>query len=476
MKKINYVILLLIIIGNLFAKEKKFETVIKMKTEHEYSQRIEKALEPFIGKTVVVTKLTLEYPTLLKNIITEYDSRLDNEDAKITKSKAAIMSKDLKKEDIDETRIIKKDIIVYVDKTLTAKQVSFVRTNVSNWFRFKSNDNLDIVRALVIPETVNQEKKDFQQENVGEQAVSSSTNRIYVFLAILLLILVIVYLIFFNIGMNKLALARHNVVITGFDKLISAFANMHGVGGSGSGKGEQEIKSAEAIPVRILRDKRKSRKSFDFHFLERLSVDSFYNILITESLEDAAFILSSLSKNYVAKFFEKYADKVHNITGHMLTNITKTKHEVEDLRKKVFDKFLKLLENEPFAVDGTDEIVEVINNLSAKKSDEMFKQVEKLNPQISKSIREKIFLQEDINKLSDTKLEYIIIAVDHDLIAKFISISDPELTEKFYKNMTGRNKDIIKEDLNMFDEFSPKEKEAILNEMLFKIRKVLNFI
>jgi len=278
--------------------------------------------------------------------------------------------------------------------------------------------------------------------------------------------------------MNKLAQARHNVVITGFDKLIGAFSNAQGGGGvkGGSGGGQQEIKSNEAIPVRILRDKRKSRTSFDFRFLERLSIDSIYNIVITESLEDAAFIISSLSKNYAAKFFEKYSDKVHSITSHMLTNISKTKHEVEALRKKVFDKFLKLLENEPFAVNGIDEVVIVINNLSAKKSDEMFKEIEKLNPTVAKSIRERIFLQEDIEKLSDTRLEYIVIAADHNLLAKFISIASVGLTEKFYKNMTERNKNIVIEDLEMFDEFSEKEKEQILNDMLFKIRQVLNFI
>ena len=123
MKKINYVILLLLLVVNIFAQNKKYETVIKMQTEHEYSQRIEKALEPFIGKTVVVTKLTLEYPTLLKNIITEYENRLDETDAKITKSKAAIMSKDLIKEDIDETRIIKKNVVIYVDKTLVQNRL-----------------------------------------------------------------------------------------------------------------------------------------------------------------------------------------------------------------------------------------------------------------------------------------------------------------------------------------------------------------
>lgn len=479
MKKINYVILLLFIVGNVFAQGKKFETVIKMKTEHEYSQRIENALEPFIGKTVVVTKLTLEYPTLLKNIITEFENRLDDENAKITKSKAAIMSKDLKKEDIDETRIIKKDIIIYVDKMLSAKQLIFVRTNVSNWFRLKSIDKLDIVKALVIPETENLLKGDFQQENVTEQSSSSSTNKVYLFLAFLLFALIVVYILMFNSGMSKLALARHNVTVTGFDKLIGAFANMSlgSPGKGGSGGGEQEIKSTDALSVRLLQDKRNpNRGNFDFHFLERLSFDSLYNIIITESLENAAFILSSLSKNYTASFFEEYADKIHNITAHMLTKIIKTKNEVEKLRKKVFDKFLKLLENEPFLVDGAEEIIHIINKLSVKKSNELFEQIKKLDSTVAKDIRERIFLQEDIDKLNENQLEFIVLAIDHDLLARFISISDKGLSEKFYNNMTDRNKNIIKEDLDMFEEFSPKEREEILDRMLREIRKVLKFI
>ncbi len=479
MKKIILIFLLFIFVISLVAQQNKYETVMKMRTEKEYARRIEEMLEPFIGKNVVVAKLTLKYPTLLKSIIAQFENPVDDSNGKITKSKAAIMSKNEIKEEVDEARIVKKDITIYVDKQLDDKMIKFIESNVKKWFNFSSKDKLKVIKKLDLTQNNIENLGAFStsEQRSTEEETSSSNNKFSLFLAIIFIILGIVFIIIFSAGLKRIATARHNVNVTGFDKLISAFANMS-LGGTKS-SGEQSLNADKPLPVRLLREKRSgNRTSFDFHFLERLSVDSFYNILITLSLEDAAFILGSVSKEYSAKFLEKYSDKVHNILAHLLKEIVKSKHEIEALRKKVFDKFLKVLENEPFAIKGDEEIVHIINNLSVRKSEELFEEIKKMNPPLSEKIRDKILLLDDIKSFTDDKFEFIILSTDHDLLAQFIYVvqEDHELVEKFFKNMTARGKNIIKEDIEMMDDLTSQEKEIVKDKFIMQVRKVLRYL
>ncbi len=479
MKKFILFSLLFVFVVSLFAQSNKYETVIKMKTEKEYATRLEKMLEPFIGKNVVVAKLTLKYPTLLKSIIAQFENPVEESDSKITKSKAAIMAKNEIKEEVDETRIVRKDITIYVDNQLDEKTLKFIKSSVTKWLGLTSKDRLKIIKKLDLSqdETENISSVAMANQENTQQNKNSINPKLLLFLAIVFIVLGIAFIFIFNSGFNKIVKARHNVNVTGFDKLISAFANMS-LGGVKS-QGEQSLNANKPVPVRLLREKRSgNRTSFDFHFLERLSIDSFYNILITLSLEDAAFILGSVSKEYSAKFLEKYSDKIHNILAHLLKEIVKSKHEIEALRKKVFEKFLKVLENEPFSVRGDKEIVHIINNLSEKKSEEVFEQVKKMNPPLAESIRDKIFLLSDLENLSDDKIEYIILSTDHDLLAEFIYViqDNQELVKKFFANMTERGKSIIKEDIDMMDEMSESEKEKVKDKFLMQVRKVLRYL
>ena len=481
MKKIIFVSLFLFFVMMSFAQSKKYDTVIKMQTEREYSKRIEEMLEPFIGKNVVVTKLTLKYPTLLKSIIAQFENPVEESDARITKSKAAIMSKNEIKEEVDETRIVRKDVTIYVDKQLDSKQIQFVKDSVKRWFNFTPKDKLKIIKKLDLTQDNNQEIGSENQKDLLKQeadATNSNNNKFLMFLMALAVVLLVAFLFIFNSGLKRIATARHNVNVTGFDKLISAFANMS-LGGAQSSSSEKGISADKPLPVRLLREKRGAgRTSFDFHFLERLSIDSFYNILITLSLEDAAFIIGSVSKEYSAKFLEKYSDKIQNILAHLLKEIVKSKHEIEALRKKVFEKFLKVLENEAFSVDGAKEITHIINNLSVQKTIEVFNEVKKINPPLSEKIRKNILFLDDIKDFSDEKIEFLVLSIDHDLISEFLYVmqDDRDLVEKFFRNMTDRSKSIIKEDIEMMDEMTESEKQVVKDKFLYKVRKILKYI
>jgi len=470
MKKLTIALIFLFSAILLFSQDSVgsgYETVKKLETERDIAKRAENLLYPFIGKTIVRVDLNLRYPS---DILTPFGMTLDRKETlpglPVARSKGVLPST-IDNQETYPTFIVKKKITVFVDKNISAEMEKFITENLNTWLKINPDkgDELEIKKTLNFSDVMAQTK------------TKLTTSTVQFMMGTVLLIILIVFLLIFSSGIRRLSDSMRNINISGLENALRFKGKMdssnQGLGGRTS---KLETGNKEPLPIKIVADKKEKDDFLNFDFLEKLSINTFFKITKHEKLEDMAFVLSKLSRSYVREIFKNYKDDMSKLINAMLHQNEMNKKRAKELHDRLFEMHKKYLEEESIKFNGVNSLINIINNLSAKGSSEFYRKIREVNEKTALELRSKIFLPEDILKLSDEILEELTFSIDHELLVRFLASVSEDIKEKFFSVLTGRAAAIYREDIGLVSELSDAEKENSINETLMIIRKLLNYI
>ncbi|MDP8205010.1 MAG: FliG C-terminal domain-containing protein [Candidatus Tenebribacter mawsonii] len=466
MKKL-LIILILLLNLQLFSQDFDIETVKEIQTERELAEWIEAMLFPIVGETIVIANLTLDYPASRLQV---YGSMLDKEKSlpglPIAKSKS-VMPTMIDDQETYPTIVARKEITIYLQKDVSDDVLRFIQQNVALWMNInpERGDVLQIRNIMDFTSGI--------AEEVKEKEVN---NFFFLYMGIALLVIILVSVFILRSGFTKLTTSMQNINVTGFEKAFQIKGNLaaQAVGGTST---NPSLVSSKKKPIAIqLVDDKKDFDPFDFSFLEDLSIPSFSKLLDDERASDIAFILTNLNSKFVSEFMNSYIGETNEIMKAMLTDNAKSKKEIVELKNRLQLKFKKIIEDEKLKFNSKEVLVNVLNQLDLDKTKKYLDQINKIDMETGKAMREGVFLFSDIAKLSEHEIEQISLSTDHDLMVSFLKSIDRDMQSKFMTNLTPRAASIIREDMDYLGVIEQNEQEKIQKQMLFNIRNILQFI
>ena len=473
-KPIFFIIIMLWVIFLFAQKSEEFETTTQLQIEQQFSERIENILYPFVGENIVIVNLTLKYPDFQKSSGMDIEKNESLDLVPVSRKKIPLLS-DMGKDRNFMTQILSKKISVYLQKEIDEEMETFLHKNLPEWLNIDQlrGDVLELNKILTFKESsdVEIDKKAGIVEDLTAKAV---TPNYMIILGLLLLVILFIFIMMLRSGLNKLSNSVRSINFAGSDKELFV------KGGSQAAKDIKSTLSLDTatkipLPIRIIEKEDDKTTALDFHFLEDLSIRNFFKLIQDESNDVIAHILTRLSIDYTHKFFEKYPVDSDKIIKAMISETSKTKNEIEKIRKNLFEKYEKLIEQEELKFAGKDTLVKVINKLSSESSKKIVDQINDFDQKIGEEIRKRIFLLEDVMKLNDDEIEKIVMNIDHDLFVQFLVSIDQEFKDKFYGSLTTRATSIIDEDIYNLNLLSDEEKEQAINSMLNETRRILNY-
>ena len=98
---------------------------------------------------------------------------------------------------------------------------------------------------------------------------------------------------------------------------------------------------------------------------------------------------------------------------------------------------------------GPEKAAEILSHAGRELEDELLTEIEDENPPLAEEIRKYLFTFEDFLKVDDFAIQTILREISTDDLKLALKGAPPELREKFFRNMSKRAADLLKEELEM---------------------------
>jgi len=193
-----------------------------------------------------------------------------------------------------------------------------------------------------------------------------------------------------------------------------------------------------------------------------------------EHPQTIALILAHLRTDQAAEILENFAPELqYEITKRMAT--------LKSVPREFLDELAKTLEKEIFIGGMTEQqlggvrmISEILNQMSRTNENAIMTALEDGDPELATQIRSLMFTFEDVLSLDDRSIQELLREISSEDLAKALKPIDDDMRLKFFKNMSKRGAEMLKEDIEMMPPIRLSEVEAAQRKIL-DITKRLEF-
>ncbi len=99
------------------------------------------------------------------------------------------------------------------------------------------------------------------------------------------------------------------------------------------------------------------------------------------------------------------------------------------------------------AIGGKKQAAEIINMLGGGTGEKILDELSKEHEEVAQEIQDMMFTFEDINSLDDRAIQTALAEIPNDVLLLALKGADDTLKEKFLNNMSKRQADIMRDDL-----------------------------
>ncbi|MCL1875268.1 MAG: flagellar motor switch protein FliG [Synergistaceae bacterium] len=185
--------------------------------------------------------------------------------------------------------------------------------------------------------------------------------------------------------------------------------------------------------------------------------------LIMSYLEpaQAALIISGLPAVMQAEVAKRVA-RMDRITPEIL-------REVE----RVLERKLSTVMGQDFTLaGGIDAVVAIINSADRATERNIMEYLEENDPELAEEIKKRLFVFEDIIRLDDRSLQRVLREVELKELGLALKGATEDLRSKFFKNMSKRAAEMLKEDMDFMGPVRVKDVEESQQKIVNAVRSL----
>jgi len=215
-----------------------------------------------------------------------------------------------------------------------------------------------------------------------------------------------------------------------------------------------------------------SANSFDA--IDRLNPIQLSQFIQNEHPQTIALILAHLSPTASAQLLESLPEAIQaDVAVRMASLETITPEAIQGIAS-VLEEKLKPVGTyaHSAAYGGIRAVAELFNRLNRSRSRAVLEMIDTTKPEIANSIRELMFIFEDVATLDDAAIREIIQRVDKKTIAQALKGSSEAQQRQFFSNMSGRAVDMMKEEMEIMGPVKTKDVHVAQQKIVEVVRKL----
>jgi flagellar motor switch protein FliG len=212
-------------------------------------------------------------------------------------------------------------------------------------------------------------------------------------------------------------------------------------------------------------------KAFDF--MKKTDPKQLYTFIQNEHPQTIALVLAHATKFQASSVLgmlssEKQAEVVERIATMDRTAPDTIKEVEAALQKKLSQIGVSGSED----IGGVKYTAELLNAIDRSMEKNIFETIGRRNPELVEDIRKLMFVFEDIIKIDEMNMQLIGREIDIKDLAPALKNAPEELKEHFFKSISKRNAEQVKEDIEYARNVRPRQIEEAQQRIVAKIREM----
>lgn len=174
------------------------------------------------------------------------------------------------------------------------------------------------------------------------------------------------------------------------------------------------------------------------------------NFLITEHPQTIALIMCFLEPSQAAEVLVSLPEKLRADVTMRIASIERiSESTIRELEEVLNVHLVKLGKGEGMKIGGIKTAAEILNQCDRNNEEAILKKIEEQNETLAESIRQNMFLFDDLVNLDDRSIQLLLKEVTTDELSIALKTAPEALKEKIFKNMSQRAVQLLKEEMEL---------------------------
>ncbi len=230
----------------------------------------------------------------------------------------------------------------------------------------------------------------------------------------------------------------------------------------------------ESTARSLLEKVSKTLQSRPFNFFMKGDPKALLSLLQHERPQVIALIMSYMDAEQAAKVLEQLPENKRIPTVEAMARMDRVSPEaiaiVEEEMKRKFATIITSEDN--MNLGGIDFVADMMNHVDRSNERRIFEELDKTNPELCQSIKDKMFVFENILDMDDRSVQRFIRDCDAKDVVFALKNASEEMKSLFFSNMSKRMAETVKGDLETTTNVRLKDVEEAQQRIVNIIRQL----
>jgi len=207
--------------------------------------------------------------------------------------------------------------------------------------------------------------------------------------------------------------------------------------------------------------------------LSRLKPKAIFSLIKNENPQTIAIILGRLEPDFASSLIELFPEDLQTAVVLRMSRIESVPSElVLDIEEALDKQLTGMQGSSGLGFDGMVRVVDILKTLDGKISKNILDHLREKDPELFEQVDSQLLVFEDFVNLPDSDIQSVLKHVGSEDLVRALKGASDELRELFFKNMSQRAADIMREDMEVMGPLRVSDVEKAQRTILEVARKL----
>lgn len=210
-----------------------------------------------------------------------------------------------------------------------------------------------------------------------------------------------------------------------------------------------------------------------FDFVRRADSAQVFNFIQNEHPQTIALVLSYMDTGRAAMILNSLPQELQAKVIKRIARMGIVSPDyIREAERVLERKFTSVGYTANVAVGGIDTIVNILNYVDRGTESYILSAIEQDDPELAEEIHSKLFVFEDLLKLTNVALQKVLKEVDHDVLTIALKGATEEISAKIFANISKRLQETIEENMKFMGPVRVKDVESAQQKIVNVVRRL----